>query len=456
MIRPECARGKVAIAVWPGWAASRILVASRSPPAPAWAALPAGAHLTESTRVLVALGAGLAGGIAIAASHNPALVAAADAIAPVGVVWVNAIRMTVIPLVVSLLVGGVASATDVSAVGRLGLRTLLVFGALLVGVAAFIVPLSIAVFTWLPRLVPVRPAMPAGAADAASSLASGSATIGFSGWLESLLPSNPIAAAANGAMLPLLLFTLLFALAVAHSPAAARDTLVRFFAALGDAMLVLVRWIVALAPIGVFGLMLPLGAHGGAGLAGAVGFYVVAYSAMSVLSTLLLYPVVAIAAGVTVRRFARAVLPAQLIAFSSSSSVASLPALVEGAEGPLGLPPRVTGFVLPLAVSTFKYAAPAAWTVGSCFVAWFYQVPLHLPQYLTIAFASIFIAFAAPGVPRGAFLMLAPLFLAIGLPVEGIGILIAVDAVPDLFATVTNATGDFAAAVLVAARPDRD
>src|SRR6185437_11432239 len=109
-------------------------------------------------------------------------------------------------------------------------------------------------------------------------------------------------------------------------------------------------------------------------------------------------------------------LPAQLIAFSSSSSIASLPALIESGERGLDLPPRVTGFVLPFAVSTFKIAAP--------------------------------------GVPRGAFIMLTPLFLAIGLPAEGIGILIAVDALPDTFATALNVTGDLAAAALVAVRTE--
>jgi Na+/H+-dicarboxylate symporter len=149
------------------------------------------------------------------------------------------------------------------------------------------------------------------------------------------------------------------------------------------------------------------------------------------------------------RDFARAALPAQLIAFSSSSSIASLPALVRGAEDDLNLPKDVTGFVLPVAISTFKFAAPVSWTFGTLFVAWYYHVDVGLTGYLTIAFAAIFLAFAAPGVPRGAFLMLAPLFLSIGIPVEGIGILIAVDAIPDLFATVLNATGDLAATVFV-------
>jgi proton glutamate symport protein len=150
------------------------------------------------------------------------------------------------------------------------------------------------------------------------------------------------------------------------------------------------------------------------------------------------------------REFVRAALPGQSIAFSSSSSIASLPALVRGADEQLHLPKDVTGFVLPLAASMFKFAAPVSRTYGALFVAWFYQIDFGPTAYLTIAFAAIFLAFAAPGVPRGAFLMLAPMFLSSGLPVEGIGILIAVDAIPDLFATVLNATGDLAAAVFVA------
>jgi len=406
--------------------------------------------MKEGTRVLVALGAGLAGGAAIAATGSAPLLRAADALTPVGTVWVNAIRMTVIPLVVSLLVTGVASAADLKAIGRLGGRTLLVFGSLLVGTAILIVPLAPSVFAWLPSEGAARPPLPPGAAEAAGQIASSAAAPGLAEWLISLVPVNPVAAAADGAMLPLILFTLLLALAIARSPSGARDTLLRFFHALGEAMLVLVRWVIAVAPIGVFALVLPLAARGGAAIAGAVGFYIVAYSVACLVVILLLYPVAALVGRVPVRRFARAALPAQLIAFSSSSSIASLPALVEAADRGLGLPERVSGFVLPLAVSTFKLAAPVSWTVGALFVGWFYGIPLGVAELATVAFASIFLAFAAPGVPRGAFLMLTPLFLAIGLPAEGIGILIAVDAIPDLFATVLNVSGDLVAAVLVA------
>jgi Na+/H+-dicarboxylate symporter len=404
----------------------------------------------EGTGVLVGLGAGLAGGIAIGMSQDAGWIRAADAVAPVGTLWVNAIRMTVIPLIVSLLVTGVASVSDLSTIGRIGGRTVAVFFTMLAAAAVLALPLGIATFAWLSNLIAVPPELPPGATDAAKALAGDTTPVGFSSWLTSLVPTNPVAAAANGAMLPLILFTLLLALAIARCPKDERDVLLRFFGALKSAMLVLVRWIVRLAPIGVFALMLPLGAHGGARMAGAVGFYVVAYSAASLLFVLLLYPAIAVLGRVPLRSFSRALLPAQLIAFSSSSSIASLPAQVRGAEEGLRLPKDVTGFVLPLAVSTFKFAAPVSWMFGALFVAWFYRVDLDASAYATLALATVFLGFAAPGVPRGAFLMLAPLFLALHLPVEGIGILIAVDAIPDLFATVLNASGDFAATVLVA------
>ena len=406
--------------------------------------------MKESSRVLLALGAGLGGGIAVAASGNARLGHAVDMIAPVGVLWINAIRMTIIPLVVSLLITGVAGVTDLRAIGRIGGRTLLTFVLLLAGTAIVIMPLAPLVFSLLPQGATARPPLPAGAAEAAGQLASSGRPPGFGAWLISLIPANPIAAAADGAMLPLILFTLLLALAIAHGGGRTRDTLLGFFRALSEAMLVMVRWVVAAAPIGVFALMLPLAARGGAGVAGAIGFYVVVYSLGCLVVTLLLYPVASLAGKVPIRRFARAVLPAQLVAFASSSSIASLPALVEGAERGLELPERVSGFVLPLAVSTFKIASPVSWTIGSLFVGWFYGIPLHAVGLATVAFAAIFLAFAAPGVPRGAFLMLTPLFQAIGLPAEGIGILIAVDVIPDLFSTVLNVTGNLAAAAIVA------
>ncbi len=406
--------------------------------------------MKESTRVLLALGAALAVGGAIGASGNDMLLHAADALTPIGTLWVNAIRMTVIPLVVSLLITGVASATDVKSIGRMGGRTLIVFVGLLSATAAVIIPLVQLLFTALPTQTGTRPAMPSGAIEAARQLTESGQSQTVGAFIVSLIPANPIAAAANGAMMPLVLFTLLLALAIAQSSTRERETMVGFFRALADAMLRIVRWVVLAAPLGVFALVVSLAAHIGASVAGAIGVYILVYSAGSVAIILLLYPVVAVFGGVSMRAFASAALPAQLVAFSSSSSIASLPALIESAERGLGVPKRISGFVVPLAVSTFKIAGPVAWTIGAYFVGWFYQVPLHTRELATIAFAAVLLGFAVPGVPRGAFILLTPLFVAIGLPPEGIGILIAVDAIPDTFATVLNVTGDLAATALVA------
>jgi proton glutamate symport protein len=409
--------------------------------------------MKESTRILVALGVAIGAGAAIASTGSSLGLRLADGVAPVGTLWVNAIRMTVIPLILSLIITGITSAADVKALGRIGAHTLATFILLLGGMAAVIVPLAPSIFALLPN--GARPAPPSGAVEAARALTSGGQTQTFASWFGSLLPANPIAAAVNGDMVPFILFVLLLALAIARSSAATRVTLVAFFRALGQAMMTLVRGVIWLAPIGVLALVLPLAAHAGAALVGAIGFYILAYSGVSLVCTTLLYPVVSLVAGIPMARFAKAALPAQLIAFSSSSSVASLPALVEAAETRLALPVNVTGFVLPLATAMFHIAGPVSWTVGALFVGWFYNVPLHAAQLATIAFAAVFLGFASPGVPRGAFIMLTPLLLAVGLPAEGVGLLIAADAIPDTFATVLNVTGDLAATALVSRTQSR-
>lgn len=404
--------------------------------------------MQSGTRVLIALIAGLVVGVAAAASGNETVLQVVEALAPIGTLWVNAIRMTVIPLVVSLIIVSIASVADLRTIGRLGGRSLMVFGLMLAGLALIAVPVLPRIFTLMPGASGGQQALPPGAAEAAGELVASGQTPTVVGWLTSLIPGNPIAAAAQGAMLPLLVFTMLFAFAVSRSPAAARETLLGFFRAVSEAMLVLVRGVIALAPIGIFALVAALAARTGLRMAGAIGFYIVAYSLVHIAAILLVYPAVGLA-GVPVRRFARAALPAQLIAFTSSSSIASLPALVEGAERGLGIPSRVTGFVLPLAVSIFKFAAPVSWTMAAAFVASFYGIALDAGDLLVVGLAAVFLAFGAPGIPRGAFLMLAPLFEAVGLPVEGIGILIAVDAIPDMFATTLNVTGDMGAVAIV-------
>ncbi|HEY9228338.1 MAG TPA: cation:dicarboxylase symporter family transporter, partial [Gemmatimonadaceae bacterium] len=186
-------------------------------------------------------------------------------------------------------------------------------------------------------------------------------------------------------------------------------------------------------------------------LAGAMAYYILAVSAALVLFTLIMYPIAAGGRGLQLAAFTRAVLPAQAVALSSSSSLASLPALVE-ASCKLRLPSRIGGFVLPLAVATFKVCTPITWLTGTVFLARLYGISLDTTALVSIALTSILLSATAPGIPQGGVLMLAPVLGNHGIPVEGIALLIAADTIPDLFATMTNVTGDLVAGTVVARR----
>ena len=404
-----------------------------------------------TNRVLIALVVGLALGIAIAATDNAALLGLVSMIEPVGTLWVNAIRMTVIPLVVALLIVGVASLSDLRVVGRLGARAIVVFVALLAGVALLAAALGPSLFARLAIDAQSSAALRASVASAAGATAEGLRTLPtFGQWLVSLVPANPIKAAADGAMLPLLVFSFLFALAITRLGPEPRRTIVGGFEAIAETMMALVRGVIALAPIGVFALIVPLAARLGMAAAGAVAYYVVAMSLACLLITVLLYPVAVFAGHVGARRFARAALPSQVVAFTSSSSIASLPALIDGAEQGLGLSPTVTGFVLPLAVTTFKIGTPITWSVAALFLARLYGVHLGPAETATLVTTAILTSFSTPGVPQGGFLLLAPVLVSVGLPAEGVGLLIALDAIPDRFATMLNVTGDLTATTVIA------
>lgn len=404
--------------------------------------------MSLTVKVLLGLIGGLVVGLLVAASGIPALEVGSTWIEPLGRIWVNAIRMTVIPLVVSLLIVGVVG-TDVRAVGRIGGRAVGLFLALVLGAA-----LITAVVT--PPLVARLPADPAAAAalrenlGAAGEAAAQTEVPSLGTWLVSLVPTNAIGAAADGAMLPLIIFTLLFAIAAARLESTHRDALVGFFDAVAQAMLVLIRWILDLAPIGVFALALALGRNMGLAAAGAIVWYVVIHSALCIVLVGVSYPLAVLGGRLPLREFAAASLPAQAVAFSSRSSLASLPPAVEEAEDRLKLPPAINSFLLPFGFSTFRITAPVPMIVGAYFIAYFYGIPLATPQLLTMVLTSVVASFTVPGVPGGGVIAALPVLLAVGLPAEGIGILLAVDTIPDIFRTTGNVTANMAAAVVLA------
>ncbi|GJG86461.1 sodium:dicarboxylate symporter [Gemmatimonadetes bacterium T265] len=397
---------------------------------------------------LLALAAGTALGAVATSTHNGALAGVVDALAPLGALWVNAIRMTLVPLVVSMLVTSVAGVADVGAVGRLGVRALVWFVVLLAGCALIAALAAPTLFRYVPVDASAAAALRAHATAAAGTPAE-VPTLG--GFLTGLVPANPLKAAVDGAMLPLIVFTLLFAAAVTRLAPEPRALVTGFFRAVSEAMLVVVGWVLALTPIGVLALAAGLGRDLGAGAIGAVGGYVLILCGLVTVVTLLCYPVAAAFGRVSMRTFARAVLPAQAVAVSSRSSLASLPALIAGFRATLGERPAVTGFVLPLAVSTFKLDTPVADLAGPLFLAHLYGVPLGPAQIATMTLVTVAMSFSNPGIPSGGlFVVTAPVLLAVGLPLDGIGLLIAADAIPDVFNTLVNVTGDMTVATILA------
>lgn len=369
----------------------------------------------------------------------------AAALEPIGTLWVNAIRMTVIPLVVSLLIVGVASAASARQVGRLGGSAFILFLTLLALAAGF----TALVAPWAFTPLSLDPAGTA-ALRASAHLERTAPAVTLTGWLLSLIPTNPVQAAADGALLPLIVFTLAFAFALTGLAPEVRDVPLGFFESVTKAMLVMVRWVLALAPLGVFALALALGARVGSAAAGAaLGYYVGMVIVLHVVTGGGLYLLAVVAGRVPLVRFARAVFPAQAVGFTSRSSLAALPALVEGARDQLRLPAEVTGFVLPLAVSVFKLTSPIYWTLGAIFVGRLYGIELAPSQLAYIGAAAIALNAATPGIPSGGLLIQAPVYAAVGLPVEGLGILIAIDTVPDMFKTAFNVTADMAVAAVL-------
>ena len=399
-------------------------------------------------QVLLALLAGLGLGLGLAGSEAPAAQTTLALLGPVGTLFINAIRMTVIPLVTATLIVGVGSAPSARAVGRLGARSLLVFVLVLAVASAF----GVLGGSWLFGAVQFDTATVEAMRAGAASVATGDAKVPtFGEWLIGLVPVNPIKAAADGAMLPLILFSVCFAAALTRVAEERRAAVLRVFEGIADASLVLVRAILAFAPIGVFALAVPLAAKLGLAAAGALVVYIGGVSAICVaFNALVLYPAAVLLGGVPLRGFATAALPAQGIAFSSRSSLAALPAMLESVRDTLKLPPTIGSFFIPLAASMFRAGAGIGQTVGVLFIAALYGVDLGAAQLATIAVTSVITSFSVPGVPGGSILVMIPVLMAAGIPVEGIGILLGVDTIPDMFRTTTNVTGHMAAATILA------
>lgn len=388
-----------------------------------------------------ALVGGLLAGIAGGLLGAPALVG--DVAALVGGLWLRALQMTIIPLVAALLVLGLVQMILAARVGTAARRMIAIMVA---------VQLAGGTFTSLamPALLAAFP-VPQGAGAFLSRTPSEVGEVPeVLDFLASLVSPNIIAAAAETAMLPLTLFFVMFAVAITRLPQEQGERLLGFFHALGNAMLLIIGWVLAAAPVGVLALAYGVGVQSGGGAFAALGHYVVTVTAMGTFIFALAYALAAGLGGKGALAFARALLPAQAVALSTQSSLASLPAMLDSA-GRLGLRPATAEFVLPLAVVIFR-ATSAAMNLA---VVYYIAALAGVEVAPSVAIAGILIAsvisLSAVSLPGSISFVVSigPIALAMGVPVEPLALLVAVEMLPDLMRTLGNVTMNVAVTTAV-------
>jgi Na+/H+-dicarboxylate symporter len=405
-----------------------------------------------AVRVLIALVLGL--GLGTALNQGGAvpgwLASSSEAI---GSLWLGFLQMTVIPLVFALLVVGVAAVSNALSAGKLTARALAVFTALLVG-AIVLTFLGVGgALTALPVDANSARVLVAGATG--GEVAPPQA-IEFGAWLKSLAPSNPVAAAASNAVLPLVIFALFFAFAVTQLPAAQRAFLVQLFESVAGAMIIIVKWVLLAAPLGVFALALTLGLRSGLGSTGALFHYVLLVSAACIAVVLVCYLLAALFGRAGPLRFARAIAPAQVVAFSTQSSLGTLPVMVEIARKSLGVPEHVAGLVLPLAVAVFRLTSPVANLAVVLFICHVSGIEPTLPQMVAAGLVAFAVSISSVGLPGQVsfFVSVAPICFALGAPIDLLPLLLAVEVIPDIFRTVGNVTADLTVAAILGREED--
>jgi Na+/H+-dicarboxylate symporter len=400
----------------------------------------------------VALLGGAASGLVLTALEPGIARDVASVAQPIGDLWLNALQMTVVPLVVALVVLGVASTSDAAVSGRTARRAISVFLVLLCAGAAFAALFAPFQLSLLPR----DPEFIASLQAAIGTPVAAEASTGFAARFVTIIPSNIIAAAAQAAMLPLVVCALLFGFALTRVEPRRRTQAVDLFQTLSEVMVVIVRWVLWAAPLGVFALAFSVCVKAGVSALSALGWYILAQCTLYLTVTLGLYIVAVFAGGQRLRQFAAGILPAQAIAISTQSSLATLPAMVESAQSRLGCSRDVTALVLPMAVSLFRMTSPVQYIGVSCYIAWIYGVDLSASQLAVGAALAVVISLGSVGLPGQVSLMAMnmPVVQSMGLPIAPLGLMLAVETIPDAFATLGNVTGDLAATTVVARQAD--
>ena len=371
--------------------------------------------------------------------REPALKAASL----VGGLWLDALKMTVIPLIFALLVTGIARGAEAARAGRIAGRSVMWFVAICTASAIFGAFATLGLLDAFPLPADAGEALRAGLAAIDPAVA-GAPVPQVADFFRSIIPANVIHAAAEGQVLQLVIFAFLFALALTRIETKKRASVVALFEGVGDALLVVIGWVLWIAPLGVFALAFAVGAGAGGAAFAALLHYVVLLSAVGVLVTLAAY-VVAAVGGRGVISFARAMIGPQAVAISTQSSLASLPAML-AASRLIGVRDQVADVTLPLAVALFRATGPAMNVGVAIYVAHWMGVEVTTPGLIAgIAVAAV-ASYGAVSLPGqiSFFSSIAPIAFAMGVPVAPLAILIAVETIPDIFRTLGNVTFDVA------------
>jgi Na+/H+-dicarboxylate symporter len=273
---------------------------------------------------------------------------------------------------------------------------------------------------------------------------------GVAEFFKGVIPDNVISAAANGDVLPLVVFAVLFALALGYISQDGRRSVVALFEAIGDALLVVIGWVLWIAPIGVFALAFTVGsAAGGAAFAG-LGHYVVLISAVGILVTLAGYPIGIVAGRIRTSDFVKGLIAPQAVAISTRSSLASLPAMLTAVRG-MGVREQVADVALPICVALFRATGPAMNVAVPFYVAHWLGYEPTLAQMIGATAVAAVMSYGAVSLPGEVSFIssIAPIAMALGVPIAPLALLVAVEMVPDIFRTVGNVTLDVAVTTAV-------
>jgi Na+/H+-dicarboxylate symporter len=396
----------------------------------------------KSYWTLGALVLGLSAG-EIAGNRAPEVLAVA---AFVGALWLNALKMTVIPLVVTLLVVGIAKSREAAAGGRIAART--TFWIVIICTASAI--FGTAAILLLTQAFPLPRATAAGLQAALGGVEQNAPIAGIADFFKGMVPSNVFAAATNGDILPLVVFALLFALALAQISPKGRTAIVGLFDAIADALLVIIAWVLAIAPIGVLALAFTVGsAAGGAAFAG-LGHYILLLSMVGALWTLGGFAVGLLAGRASTGAYIRGMAGPLAVAVSTRSSLACLPAMLTAARG-IGVRDQVVDVTLPIAVALFRATGPAMNAAVAFYVAHWLGYEPSLGHALAAVAVAAVMSYGAVSLPGEVSFIssIAPIAMALGVPIAPLALLVAVEMIPDIFRTVGNVTHDVALACIV-------